>query len=331
MAITDNPKLEYESGQTLQPWEDMTDAGDATLFEATFAPWSGRAGFEAEVRPWGLATGGKISAGTGDDNVTVAALTAYMPGAAGAASDGLVNVASADVTVTRAAVSDTHLITSITVDASGALVAVDGMGGTAFSEERGEAGAPPMIPVDSIEVGQVRLSSTAAAPVNDTDVFQVVGAHQERYDSPVWQADPAAGEVEFAVALPAIHTGNVPKQVSVRGYTPIFAEINRASDWVPAETSHSTNSTQIYNGTLGSVSESLGQASFTYYGDGDATDPLVQLKNQRLWFRWQQNRHRAPFSLTQGILGISRTYPAGDHVNISCTVSAEQSTVDFDG
>lgn len=331
MAITDNPKLEYESGQTLQPWEDMTDTGDGVLFEATFAPWSGRAGFEAEVRPWGLATGGKINAGVGNDSVTVAALTAYMPGAAGAASDGVVNVASADVPVTRATSTDTHLITSITVDATGALAAVPGTYGTAFSETRGDAGGPPLIPVDSIEIGQVRLSGNAAAPVNDTEVFQVVGAHQERYDSPVWQTDPAAGEVHFATALPRIHIGSVPKRVSVRGYTPIFAEINRASDWVPAETSHSTNSTQIYNGTLGSMSESLGQASFTYYGDGDATDPLVQLKNQRLWFRWQQNRHRAPFSLTQGILGISRTYPAGDHVNISCTVSAEQSTVDFDG
>lgn len=330
MAITDNPKLEYESGQSLNDWETMTDAGDAALFEATFAPWSGRAGFEAEVRPWGLATGGAINAGTGNDSVTVAALTAYMPGAAGAQGDGLVNVASGDVTVERAA-TDTHMITSVTVDATGALAVVAGTEGTAFSEARGEAGAPPLIPVDSIEIGQVRVAKSAAAPVNDTEVFQVVGAHQERYDSPVWQTDPAAGEVHFAVALPKIHTGDTPKQVSVRGYTPIFAEIPRASDWVPAETSHSTNSTQIYNGTLGSVSESLGQASFTYYGDGDATDPLVKLKNSRLWFRWQQNRHRAPFSLTQGILGISRTYPAGDHVNISCTVSAEQSTVDFDG
>lgn len=329
MAITDNPKLEYESGQSFNDWEHLSDMGDATIFEATFAPWSGRAGFEAEVRPWGLATGGQIRAGAGNDNVTVAALTAYMPTASGAASDGLVHVASADVAIERAS-TETHVITSITVDNSGALVAVSGTEGATFSEQRGEPGGPAFIPVDSIEIGQVRLASGSATPVNDTDIYQVVGNHQERYDSPVWQPDPASGEVQFAAELPRIHVGDLPKHVSMRGYTPIFAEIPRASNWVPAETSHSTNSTQIYNGTIGSVSQTLGQASFTYYGEGDATDPLIRLKNNRLWFRWYQNRHRAPFSLTQGILGIGRTYPAGDHVNISCTVSAEQATVDFE-
>lgn len=329
MAITENPKLEYESGQTFNDWEHMSDTGDGMVYEATFAPWSGRAGFDAEVRPWGLATGGAIRAGTGNDNVTVAALTAYMPTASGAQPDGLVNVASADVTIQRATTA-THMITSITVDEAGALVAVAGTEGSAFTEQRGSAGGPPLIPVDSIEIGQVRVSSDAAAPVSDTQIYQVVGLHQERYDAPVWESDPTVGEVHFATELPKIHTGNVAKKVSVRGYTPIFAELPRASAWVPAETSHSVNSTEIYNGTLGSVSRSLGQASFTYYGEGNANDPLVRLKNQRLWFRWYQDRNRSPHSLTLGILGIGRTYPAGDHVNIACTVSAEQETADFE-
>ncbi|BBI51106.1 hypothetical protein HORIV_35270 [Vreelandella olivaria] len=38
MAITDNPKLEYESGQSFNDWEHLSDMGDATIFEATFAP-----------------------------------------------------------------------------------------------------------------------------------------------------------------------------------------------------------------------------------------------------------------------------------------------------
>ncbi|WP_394424745.1 hypothetical protein [Vreelandella stevensii] len=329
MAITENPKLEYESGQSFNDWEHMSDTGDGRVFEATFAPWSGRAGFDAHVRPWGLATGGQIRAGSGNNSVTVSALTAYMPTASGAQADGLVNVAGDDVSVERAE-SATHLITSITVTEAGDLAAVAGTEGSAFTEQRGAAGGPPLIPADSIEIGQVRLNTAAAAPVSDTELMQVVGLHQERYDSPVFETDPATGEVHFAADLPRIHTGNVPKKVSVRGYTPIFAEIPRASDWVPAETSHSTNSTQIYNGTLGSVSRTLGQASFTYYGEGNANDPLVRLKNQRLWFRWYQDRNRSPHSLTQGVLGIGRTYPAGDHVNIACTVSAEQETADFE-
>ncbi|MGM0703885.1 MAG: hypothetical protein ACQEUG_16005 [Pseudomonadota bacterium] len=330
MAITDNGMLEYESGQSYNDWEEMTDTGDRSTFEASFAPWSGRAGFETSVVPWGLATGGQVQAGSGNDSVDVSALTAYMPGVTGADSDGLLSVSAASVSVTRAS-ADTHIINSITVDSAGELTAVEGSEGTSFSEERGSAGGPPLIPVDSIEIAQVRLVTAAAAPVSDTEIFQVPGTHQERYDFPVWSEDPATGEVHFATALPAVHTGDLPKKVSVKGYTPIFVELPNCSDWVPADESHSVNSTQTYSGALGSVSRSLGQASFTHRAKDGITDPIVKLKNQRLWFRWFQDKNRQPFSLTQGMLGIARQYPAGDHVTVNATISAEQATVDFDG
>lgn len=334
MAITENPRLEYESGQAFNPFEALTEAGinedGKHVFEASFAPWSGRSGFEALVRPFGLATGGQIRAGTGNDSVSVSALSAYMPDTAGADSDGLVSVAGASVSVVRAAV-DTHIINSITVDASGALVAIQGDEGTAFSEVRDAAGGPPLIPANSIEIGQVRLATVAAGPVSDTQIFQSVGTHQERYDQPVWEVDPALGEVHFSTELPPIHEGGLAKPVHVRGYTPIFAEIPRCSDFVPADESHSVNSTQIYGGTLGSVSKSLGQASFTHRGNDGITDPIVSLKNERLWFRWFQDRNKLAHSLTQGILGIGRTYPAGDHVTINATISAEQATQDYEG
>lgn len=331
MAITSNPKLEYESGQAFHAFEAMTDSGDATTFEASFAPWSGRSGFEATVLPFGLATGGAITPDTGtNDSVAVAALTAYMPGTAAADADGLATVSSDTVSVTRASV-DTHIINSITVNASGAFAAVQGSEGTAFSETRGAAGGPPLIPVDSIEIGQVRLSSGTAAEVTSTEIFAVVGVHRERYDQPVWTEDPTSGEITFASALPKIHTGELPKQVHARGYTPIFAEIPRISDWVPADESNSVNSTQIYGGTLGSVSTSLGQASFTHYGNNGIDDPIILVKGNRLWFRYYQDRNRLAHQLTQGIVGISRTFPAGDHVNISVTVSAEQPTEDMAG
>ncbi|MFW6344717.1 MAG: hypothetical protein ACOC0M_00075 [Halomonas sp.] len=330
MAITSNPKLEYESGQAYHAFEEMDDSGDATTFEASFAPWSGRSGFEAEVVPFGLATGGAITPGSSDDEVDVAALTAYMPGTAAADSDGLATVSSGTVSVTRATDPDTHIINSITVDASGDLVAVQGAEGTEFSETRGADGGPPLIPVDSVEIGQVRLSSNSAGSVDDTEIFQVVGTHQERYDAPVWTEDPTAGEITFAAALPKIHEGDTTKQVHARGYTPIFSEIPRVSDFVPADETNSVNSTQIYGGTIGSVSTSLGQGSFTHYGNDGITDPIVKAKGQRLWFRWYQDRNRLANQLTQGIVGISRTYPAGDHVNISVTISAEQPSEDLE-
>lgn len=330
MAITSNPLLQYESGQAYHPFEAMTDSGDAMTFESSFAPWSGRSGFEPLVLPFGLATGGAITPDTGNDSVAYAALSAYMPGTAGADSDGLVTAASGTVSVTRASV-DTHIINSITLTAAGTVAAVQGDEGTAFSETRGAAGGPPLIAVDSVELGQVRLSAAASAVVVSSEIFQVVGAHQERYDSPVWTEDSTSGEITFASDLPKIHVGDLPKQVHVRGYTPIFAELPRCSDFVPADESNSVNSTEIYGGTLGSVSKSLGQASFTHYGKDGHTDAPIKLKGERLWVKWHQDRNRLPYSLTQGIIGVSRTYPAGDHVNIPVTVSAEQPTQDFEG
>lgn len=330
MAITDNPLLEYESGQQFSDWEQMADVGDHKVFESGFFPWSGRAGFEAQVRPFGLATGGEIKVHANNNTVSVSALTAFMPGVQAANADGLAIVAGADVTINRAT-TQTHLINSIMLQADGVLAAVAGTEGSEFSETRDAAGGPPLIPVDAVELGQVRLSAQEAAVILPTEIYQVVGVHRERYDSPVWKEDPTTGEIEFASELPAIHTGNKTKQVGVKGYTPIFAESPRVSSFVPAEESNSVNSTEIYGGTLGSVSKSLGQASFTHYGKDGITDPLVKLKGEKLWFRFYQDKNKSPYSLTQGILGISRTFPAGQHVQINCTVSAEQATEDFDG
>ena len=59
----------------------------------------------------------------------------------------------------------------------------------AFSETRAAAGGPPLIPVTSVEIGQVRLTaaSDAAALITSDEIFQNVGDHTERYDYPVWE------------------------------------------------------------------------------------------------------------------------------------------------
>jgi hypothetical protein len=326
---TDNGLLEYESGQQFNDWEEMTSSNGQT-FEASFAPWSGRSGFDSEVRPWGLATGGRILPHTTSDTVTAEAATAYMPTAAGADQNGLVSVASDDLLIGRASV-DTHLITSIVITAAGAYDTVEGSEGTGFSDERGAAGGPPLIPVDAVEIGQVRLGSATSAAITASEIVAVVGISVERYDFPVMTLDPAAGEAHFATPLPAIHVGEVTKKVVVRGYVPIFAELPWCSDWVPADESHSVNSVETYSGPRGSVSRTLGQASFTHRAQDGITDPIVRLKNETLWFRWFQDRNRAPYQLTRGVLGIAREFPVGDDVLVNATLSAQQSTVDMEG
>lgn len=316
MATAENAKLEYEAGQNAVAMSALTDSGDRIKFTSAASLWSGRSGYAPVVRPNGLLTGGALSVTATNNQIAVAALTCNLAGVVTA-------VAAGNVTITRPA-SNVSKVCSITVNAAGALAVVAGTDGstTAFSETRAAAGGPPLIPVDSIEIGQVRVTTSTAAAVSAAQVFNVVGLHVERADFPLFNIDYTTGSVNFLAALPQIHTGPAPKQVFASYASPIFGEVSLASDFVPPETSHSVSSTQIYGTTLGSTSSTLGQGSFTAYLSNGIGDGLVALKNQTLWFRFYPDRYASSYMLTQGKLGIARTFPAGDNIQAACTISA---------
>ncbi|WP_339799665.1 hypothetical protein [uncultured Marinobacter sp.] len=326
MANAENAKIQFEGGQSQQPMDALIDSGDNTVFESGAALWSRRTGSEPVVRPDGLINGGAISpAAAGTNNlIDVAASTAYIGGAqiAAAGETGL--------TCSRATV-DTHLIHSITLDSTGSYTAVAGTEGTAFSNTRGAAGGPPLIPEGEVEIGQVRFSTASAAAVKASEIFAVPGVHQERYDSPIYEIDYRNGNVVFNAALPPIHTGDETKGVFASFAEPIFTDLSKASDFVPSETSHSTSSTQIYGTTLGSTSSTLNQASFTAYLNDGITDGIVRLKNEILWYKFFPNKFQPGHILEQGKLGISRTFPAGDEIQASCTISPESAGVEVSG
>jgi len=324
MATAENAKLQYEAGQTAHAMGALTDSGDATLFESAATLFSRKSGYAPDVRPNGLITGGAVipAVGAGNNTVDVAALSVYLAGVKTAVG------AATDVAITRAVTTDTHAMTSITVDSTGAVAAVAGVDGTAFSETRGAAGGPPFIPVGSVEIAQVRTTSNVAAPIDAAEIFQVVGSHRERYDYPLFEINYAEASVQFKSALPKIHTGSLPKKVYASYADPEFSDVSLASDFVPAETTHSVSSKQIYSGTLGSSSSSLGQGAFTAYLQDGIGDPLVTLKNEFLWFKFYPDRYKTPYLLTQGKLGISRTFPAGDNIQAACTISAEAAAVE---
>lgn len=334
MAILSSAAVYYESAQSQNAMAALTDAGDHTVFSLAATPWSQAAGYEAVIVPYGLATGGTITpaAAAGNNNVDVAALTAYMAAATGAsATTGLLSVGAAtDVACARGAdAPHAYLITSITVDATGAIAAVSGTGSTAHSETRAAAGGPPLIPVGSIEIGQVRYTSHTAAVVSAAEIYQVVGVSQERYDFPVFSTDYLRGKITFAAALPLIHTGVITKKVYARVATPVFAEISRAKDWKPAESSNSATSEQYYDGTVGGYTASLGQAGFTAsLGDG-ITDGLLSKVGQNLIFKFKSDKNKSAYQLTQGILGLSRTFAVGANPTATVTVTAQQASVDI--
>ena len=136
--------------------------------------------------------------------------------------------------------------------------------------------------MDSIEIAQVRVTTSAAGAVAASQIYQVVGSHCERADFPLWTVNYDEGSVTFLDALPEIHTGTVPKKVYASYAEPIFADVALASDFVPPETSHSVTSTQVYGTTLGATSSTLGQGTFTAYLENGVSDALVSEESEPL-------------------------------------------------
>jgi len=319
-----NAKLQFEAGQELNANAAMTDSGDHTTFNTSGATlWSQKSGYEPVIRPDGLETGGAVTPGSGNDTISVAALTCYLAGVKETVSaDGSVSVTRP----TGGSPLNSHNISSVTIDSLGAITVVKGEDGTSFSATRGDAGGPPLIPVGSIEIAQVKLSSATPAAITASEIFQIVGTSCERWDYPIWSEDPFSGEITFASALPAIHVGSPAtyKGVYAEVYEPVFSDLEPVTDFVPPETSHTVSSTAVYGGTVGASSSSLGQGSFKAFLKDAITEAFIGLKNETLFFKFYPDRNKAPYHICQGKLGISRTFPAGDNIQANCTISATQ-------
>lgn len=325
MPTAENARLQYEGGQTAVPMSTLTDSGDHIKFTSPASQWSGKSGSKPDVKPDGLASGGIVSApGVGNDLVDVASLSVYLAGVKTAVT------ASLGETILRPTGAFART-SSVTVTTAGAIAIVAGLEAldAIFTEVRGGAGGPPYIPVDSIEVAQVRLNSAAAAIILSTEIFQVVGLHSERFDFPIWVENSSAGEIDFSAALSLIHAADVPKQVSASYSEPVYTDVQLAADFVPPETTHSQNSTPVYGGTIGSSTQALNQGTFTAFLRNGVDDPLVQLKNENLWFKFFPDRFESQHILTQGLLGVARTFPAGDSIQAACTVTAAEKALDI--
>lgn len=331
MPTAENAGLYMEFGQELQAFVALADSGDHLKFNSGDYLWSQKSGKIPVVRPDGVMNGLTISvpASGGNDKVDVSAGNVYLAGVATSIS------ASVDEAVTRAVAADTHIINSVVVTAAGAIEVIAGTDSTSFSETRGAAGGPPLITVGSIEIGQVRLSSNSAGVVVASEIFQVVNVHRERFDQPTFQINHSsvtnlvlgAAGIEYDYAPMLNHTGAVPKKVYAQYYTPIFSQLSKVTDFVPAETSHSVSSQQIYGGAIAASAASVGQGSFTAYLETGIDDPLVQNKNENLWFKYLQDvTVTTRYLLTQGKLGINRSNPAGDSIAASCTISPNKAS-----
>lgn len=321
----ENARLDYESGVTPFAMSALTDSGDRKNFTSNAALFSESTGNAPDIRPNGLLTGGvAIPAASGTDNlIDITALSLYITGVNTSVSAGT------DIAITRAA-TDVASVSLITINSGGAIVVIQGADSAdaTFSEDRGAAGAAPFSPTNSVEIGQIRTTTNVAGAITATEIFQVIGTHLEKSDFPVYTADNAVGEVNFDVALPACHAGGVAKKIYASYAEPVFTEQPFSNDFVPAETSNSTSSTQVYGATRGSSTTSLGQGSFTAILKDGITDNIIGRKNENLWFRFFQDKYKPAHILTQGKLGVGRSFAAADDPTVSCTISPSVASVE---
>ena len=335
MPTAQKSLIQVELGQSMIDFAAMADSGDHKRFTIAAAPiWSGKSGFEIDLRPNGIKDGVRVvSPHANNDTVQIDGFTAY--------SQGVEHTVTAQSLALTRPSTQNYKICSVTMDNAGSIAEVGGVEGSSFSATRGDDGGPPLIPTTSVEIGQIRVTAQTAAAVDSDEIYQVVGTHTERSDYPIWDennigegeaADAAAKKnafVEFQEDLPLIHTGSVTKQIYIKYYTPSFATVARGVDFKPAEESHSVSSVQYYRGTLGSVSSSLGQGGFTAYLQDGITDALVSLKNEVITVKYYQDENESPYILTQGKLGLSRTNPADNPIQAAVTISAESISAEF--
>lgn len=341
MATSQLGKIQIELGRTLTDYTVMTDSGDNQIFTAGTI-YSGKSGYAPDVRPNGIVTGQKVLSPHATSNtVTIAGFTAYSKGA-------MQTVAAASATFSRPGTAGLYKIVSITMASDGSIAKVDGTSSaTAFSTTRDANGGPPLIPVDSVEVGQIKLTSSTAAVIVAGDILQDIGDHAEYADYPVPEVSNIGNgsyaavsaeknaHIKFNEALPDSHTGSVPKRTYIKYYTPSFTTLAKTADFKPAELGVSKSSETVYEGSgvsgaVGSMkADSVGDVTFAVLANDGITDAIIREKNQTVTVKWYPDANKVPYMLSQGMLGFNRDFPSGTQNKINVTVYCEGQSVEF--
>ena len=324
MATAANGLIYYEAARTQNVLETLTDSGDHKTFNSTATIWSQYESYTPVVRPNGITARCLAQPGTVADTVNMEAGTAYISGLA-------VTLTAAPVLAyTRAGALD-YIIGSVCVSSAGYVMVMGTGHATAFSTTRGVAGGPPFIPVDSVEVCQIRTTDTAAAVIEDTEIFQIPGVTTEYSFEPSFEIKPfrvsmktlGKAGVDFVSALPTIHTGSTTKKVFAATYSPEFTSIAKADAFVAAENTYSISSKQVYSRTFASSSRALGGSSFTAYLEDGITDGFLANAGKTITVKFFPDTYKTAYIIEQGKLGVARTFPVADQIQANCTMNCE--------
>jgi hypothetical protein len=340
MATSQKAKVQVELGRTLVDFAAMTDSGDHQIFGGSGALWSGKDGYEPDVRPNGIVSGLRLlSTHASNDTVTIAAFSAYSAGIE-------YSVSATSLALTRPSVSN-YKICSVIMDDTGTIDEVEGTEGSSFSATRGATGGPPLIPVDAVEIGQVRFDSQSAAVIASDEIYQDMGTHAEYADYPMPEVfnigngvnastvTEKTAHIKFNEVLPLVHTGSVPKAVYIKYYAPTFTTLARTSDFKAAELGVTKSSESVYEGSgvsgaIGSMkADSVGDVTVTVFANDGVTDAILREKGEVMTIKFFPNANKAPYLLSQGMVGVSRDFPSGEQNKINLTVYCGKESVEF--
>ncbi len=328
----ENGLLEMETSKTPLGITLMTDLGDHQHFGINgveilshIAP--------SDVRPNGVIAGVdmvSVAASAAVNKVDVAAIVCMIKGVKTPVA------AEVDATITRP-VGDVAKINSITIDEDGAVAVVEGADGddANFSAVRGANGGPPLIPVDSIELAQVKVTTSAAAVITAAQIVHCTEFAESFEADPTGRGDHSEtvaarrGHVKFGRVLPLIHTGPATRRIYLDAATPNFSEIARSVDFAPAEESISGSSSQHYGGVDNSDSKSLGSAGFKAKLNDGVSDLILSARGKVRTFRFYPDRDQTPSVITQGKVATARTFPVADNIAADVTIVAAKASADY--
>lgn len=218
------------------------------------------------VRLAGIIGEANVVPGTGNDKINIQALISYYKDVDSAVQTIAV---STDLSVTRPAtnVAKWNLLVIDTLTGLLKVVAGTDATDTTFLNTFGSsAGQIPLVGVDELIVGAVKLTSSTAAVVASSEITLVDGNGrllQERSDVPSFEKNLLEGGVLFSEALLPAHTGGVSRKVFATFYslTNFLAPIAHSTGW---KLNLSRTATEMKaQGDTGSQVDMGASASFT--------------------------------------------------------------------
>ena len=328
MKDAKDAKVLVELGGVEFDYEALSDNGDHKTYKvATAGRLFSMVGDQKPlIRPGGVLTGLEVTPDDAEVNNTVDinAGTAWINGALvtlAAATEGL---------AVRGTAPNIFKIDSITLTDAAAIAVVEGTGSTEFSEVRGAAGGPPLIPVTSIELAQVRMTTEAAAAIKASEIFKVPNQHRELASYPTYVVQPVGeapyagtARVVFSEALPLIHTGPLTKTVYARYTNPNFVTLPECSEIKLPRDTFSQTEEKTYDGPRAAVSLGRGSGGFSCLHDGTGTALIMQVKGTQRFLKFFPDKYLTGYWICLATLAIADEYPAGGSMKAAVSLGSQ--------